>query len=110
MNDDRRSRHGAVMVATRPTPGSSVEAVLAWEVPSSAAWRFDATTGFAPDVFVDIATTLDTKIDVLRWYGTEAREAPHPRSPEAVRALASLRGSASGLFAAEGFELVRTIR
>jgi len=110
LNIDHRRCHEAVLVATRPTPGNSVETVLAFEVPSSTEWRHDPATVFAPNVFVDIAATIDTKIDTLRCYGTEVREAPHPRSPEAVRALAVLRGSAAGLIAAEGFELVRTIR
>ena len=40
-------------------------------------------------------------------YVSEVGEFPFPRSHESIRALAILRGSASGYNAAEAFELLR---
>ena len=37
----------------------------------------------------------------------EVRDFPHPRSIDAVKALAAWRGAASGMTAAEAFQLVR---
>ncbi len=85
--------------------------VYAFEVPSSTDWGFgQLEPRFHPNVFVDIAATLEAKVDAMEAYESEARPFPHPRSPEALRALARLRGAASGLEAAEAFELVREIR
>ena len=59
---------------------------------------------------VDISATLETKIEAMALYESEARPFPHPRAPEALRALARWRGSMVGLEAAEGFEVVRYVR
>ena len=46
-------------------------------------------------------------MQALGVYTTEVGVFPLPRSHEAVRALASLRGAGSGFMAAEAFELLR---
>jgi LmbE family N-acetylglucosaminyl deacetylase len=61
-------------------------------------------------VFVDISATLETKVSALTCYDTETRKFPHPRSPEAVRAIAVRWGSVAGFQAAEAFELIRSLR
>ncbi len=63
-----------------------------------------------PNVFVNINSTLERKIRAMQLYESEARPFPHPRSPEALRAIAQRWGSVVGLEAAEAFELVRSIR
>lgn len=110
LNVDHRIAHEAVLVATRPVPGCPVSTVLAFEVLSSTEWSFGVGETFAPNVFVDVTTTLETKVRALGQYRSEHRPAPHARSVEAVRALAQLRGATAGLPAAEAFELVRTVR
>jgi LmbE family N-acetylglucosaminyl deacetylase len=61
-------------------------------------------------VFVDITGTLEAKIAAMDCYETEVRKFPHPRSAEALRAVAMRWGSVGGCAAAEAFELVRSIR
>jgi LmbE family N-acetylglucosaminyl deacetylase len=61
-------------------------------------------------VFVDVADTLELKIRAMAEYESESRRFPHPRSAEALRALATHRGSAVGVAAAEAFEVVRELR
>jgi LmbE family N-acetylglucosaminyl deacetylase len=107
VNVDHDVVHRAVLAATRPVPGSCVRSVYAFEIPSSTEWAFGSP--FSPAVFVDIADTLDAKVAAMQLYETEARPFPHPRSPEALEALARTRGAAAGLAAAEAFELVREI-
>ena len=63
-----------------------------------------------PNVFVDITETLDKKIEALGAYQGELREYPHPRSPEAIQAIAHRWGSTVGAEAAEAFQLIRSIR
>ena len=108
LNVDHRLVHQAVVTACRPLPGSSVRAIYAFETPSSTEWQ---TTGdrFQPQRWVDIAPFLGCKLRALEAYEVEMREFPHPRSYEAVEALARVRGAAAGLKAAECFMVVREL-
>ena len=58
-------------------------------------------------MFVDVTEFLGKKIKALDVYASEVGDFPFPRSHEAIRALATLRGAASGFKAAEAFELLR---
>jgi LmbE family N-acetylglucosaminyl deacetylase len=111
LNVDHGVVHRAVLTATRPVTGQCVLEVYAFEVPSSTEWAFQRLAPpFRPNVFVDITDSLETKIAALACYDTEAREFPHPRSPEALRAIATRWGSVVGLPAVEAFELIRSVR
>jgi hypothetical protein len=59
---------------------------------------------------VDIERFLERKIQAMACYESESRPFPHPRSPEALRAIAARWGSVAGLNAAEAFELIRATR
>jgi len=108
LNIDHVMLHRAVVTATRPTVGYPVKEIYAFEVPSSTEWAFGQFQPvFCPNVFVDITNTLSTKIQAMGVYSTEIRDLPHPRSPDGLRALAQVRGSAAGVEAAEAFLLVR---
>jgi LmbE family N-acetylglucosaminyl deacetylase len=111
LNVDHGVVHRAVLTATRPAVGQCVREIYAFEVPSSTEWAFQRLEPpFRPSVFVDIAETLETKIAALACYDTEMRPFPHPRSAEALRAIATRWGSVAGLLAAEAFELIRSVR
>jgi len=111
LNVDHGVVYRAVLTATRPMSGQCVRDVYAFEVPSSTEWAFQRLEpSFRPNVFVDIADSLETKIAALGCYDTETRKFPHPRSPEALRAIATRWGSVVGLQAVEAFELVRSVR
>ncbi|MGH9512484.1 MAG: PIG-L deacetylase family protein [Terriglobales bacterium] len=111
LNMDHGIVHRAVLTATRPVPGQSVCEVYAFEVPSSTDWAFQGLEPvFRPNVFVDVTSTMETKLAAMACYVTEARQSPHPRSPDALRAAATRWGSVVGCQAAEAFELVRSVR
>jgi LmbE family N-acetylglucosaminyl deacetylase len=111
LNVDHGIVHRAVLTATRPVAAHCVRDVYAFEVPSSTEWSFQRLEPlFRPSVFVDITETLETKIEALACYDTETRKFPHPRSPEALRAIATRWGSVVGLPAVEAFELIRSVR
>ena len=84
--------------------------VLTFEVPSATEWRL-AGSGlpFVPNVFVDIAHTLDKKRRALEAYAGEMRPFPHARSIEALENLARWRGASVGMTAAEAFQLARAL-
>lgn len=85
-----------------------IERVLLYEVLSETDFQLSSNTGnFSPNVFIDIERYLDTKCSIVHTYSTEIGDFPFPRSEKAIRALAHIRGVASGFNAAESFMLVR---
>jgi LmbE family N-acetylglucosaminyl deacetylase len=110
VNIDHRVAHDAVIAACRPQPGHSVRTLLFFEVPSSTEWRPPSSAPpFDPNWFVDISATLRKKLQALEAYEAEMRPFPHPRSVEAVKALAKWRGASMGMVAAEAFVLGRRL-
>ena len=112
MNEDHRLVARATLVATRPVPGTSVRRVCSFEIASSTDWAPPIPGSvFAPNVYVDISETLETKLTAMKCYAdtfhSEVRPFPHPRSMEALTAYAHRHGAASGLLAAEPFMLLR---
>ena len=111
LNIDHLVSFRAIMTATRPTFDCPVRNVFSFEVPSSTEWAFQRLEpSFRPSVFVDISATIETKIKAIQRYSSEVRPFPHPRSPEALRAIARRWGSVVGVEYAEAFELIRSIR
>jgi len=110
LNIDHVVVHRAVLTATRPVAGCPVKEIYAFEVPSSTDWAFEQFQPFQPNIFMDISATLETKLKAMELYESEVRQFPHPRSPEALRAVARHWGSVVGCEAAEAFELIRAVR
>lgn len=100
-NIDHRYCHEAVVVATRPSPQNHITVISA-EVPSSTGYL--KPTQWDPNFHVEISEeNLNMKILAMESFSTEKRAAPHPRSPEVLRALATVRGSESGFNLSESF-------
>jgi N-acetylglucosamine malate deacetylase 1 len=114
VNQDHRVAFAATMIATRPVPTTSVRRVLCFETPSATEWAapFPGNV-FSPNVFVDISSTLSTKLAAMHEYSKtytgEVLPYPHPRSYQALEAIARRHGSAAGVPAAEPFMLVRQV-
>ncbi len=109
MNDDHARLCECVLTACRPVPGQTVRRILCFEIPSSTGWRGPRSRSFDPDWFVDISSSLETKLAALTEYAHEMREFPHARSREAITHLARWRGASVGVAAAEAFVLVRNL-
>ena len=111
LNIDHSITARAVLTATRPVPGCPVRELLAFEVPSSTEWAFQQyEPAFRAGVFMDVQATIEIKIKAMELYEGETRPFPHPRSAEALRAIARRWGSVVGVECAEAFSLVRSIR
>lgn len=108
LNIDHRIVHRATVTACRPLPSRPVRAIYAFETLSSTEWQ-SGGEAFQPQRWVDIEPFLRCKLRALEAYSAEIRPFPHPRSREAVEALAHVRGAAAGLEAAECFMVVREI-
>ncbi|MBU0675238.1 MAG: PIG-L family deacetylase [Proteobacteria bacterium] len=110
LNIDHTLVFRAVMTALRTIPGQSVKKLYTYEVPSSTEWSFQKMTPvFTPNTFFEVGETLETKLAAMQIYEGEAREFPHPRSAQALRAIAERWGSVAGVAAAEAFELIREV-
>lgn len=111
LNVDHRRTFQAVLTASRPVNGCPVREIYTFEVPSSTEWAFQQFQPvFKPNVFIDITDFVDKKVKGMQGYKSEARRFPHPRSPEALRALTQRWGSVVGLRYAEAFEMIRSVR
>ena len=81
INRDHELLFKAVLVATRPME-EFIEAIYAFDTASSTEWAYPRT--FIPDTWVDITSTLQTKLNAMACYESEVRSYPHPRSLEAL--------------------------
>lgn len=64
---------------------------------------------FRPNLYIDITEFLEGKLEALSIYDTELGKHPFPRSREAVKAQALLRGTEAGTLYAEGFRVIKEI-
>ena len=106
INRDHQLLFQALLVAARPVE-EYIEAVYAFDTASSTEWAFPRT--FVPDTWVDISSTLETKLEAMACYESEVRDYPHPRSLEALRNRARAWGNQCSLDAAEVFMTVRRV-
>ena len=85
-----------------------IKRIMFMEVPSSTDWNISPANGiFTPNVYAEVTETdIDAKLDSIAVYDNVLRKQPHPRSEENIKALATVRGSQSGVKYAEAFQLV----
>ena len=107
VNVDHQAVYNATVTATRPQKNMFVQNVISFEIPSSTEWYFPAE--FSPNLFIDITKEFKSKTNALKKYKNEIRKFPHPRSIDALEAIAKRWGSVSGFQYAEAFNLVRKL-
>lgn len=108
VHSDHRITFEAACACTKWFRYPSVCRVLVYETPSETDFGIDPRdSGFKPNVFVDISQFIDRKLELMAIYESEMGEYPFPRSGQALRALAQVRGSQAGFEAAEAFMLIR---
>jgi N-acetylglucosamine malate deacetylase 1 len=111
INRDHRVLTEAVLVAVRPYSAPFVREILMFETPSSTEWGAPQLwPSFEPNVFVDIASTLEKKLRAFACYTREVCADPHPRSLQSLRERAHYWGSLINRRAAEPFVCVRSLR
>jgi len=108
LNIDHRITYNAVLTACRPIKGQTVKEIYSFEIPSSTEWNYPCN--FNPTLIEDIADTINAKIEAFKYYKTELRNFPHPRSEEVIKIIAKRWGSIARLNYAEVFEVVRIIK
>ncbi len=106
INLDHALTARAVLTAFRPKPATKPRTILACEVLSSTEYSYPRT--FSPNWYVSLTDAQVGKAQAaLRCYESELQLYPHPRSIQALRNRAAMRGSEIGVAYAECFELLR---
>ena len=108
MHVDHGETSLAAMVALRPLENPQLKAIYTYETLSETEWNIpNAVNGYVPNVWSDISETYELKIQAMKCFTSQLHAFPHPRSIEAIEALAKLRGSTIGARYAESFICVR---
>jgi LmbE family N-acetylglucosaminyl deacetylase len=61
---------------------------------------------FVPNAYFNISNVLNKKIKLMKIYKSEIKKHPFPRSVEAIKSLAIIRGSEAGYKYAEAYDLI----
>lgn len=110
MHIDHRVVAEAAMVALRPVSCPNLKAIYAYETLSETEWNTPSIdNAFIPTVYSNITETLELKLEAMKCYRSQLHTFPHPRSIEALKALAMHRGSTICTLYAEAFMSVREI-
>lgn len=87
---------------------SYIKRILTMEIISETNFGMPHDT-FKPNLYIDITDYFDRKKEALNIYDTELGNLPFPRSIDAVRAQAVIRGTESGVLYAEAFRVIKEI-
>ena len=110
LNIDHRIVYESTITAFRPQPNEVWEEIRTFEIPSATDYGSNLLGSvFNPNLYIDIASTIEKKISAIKEYGKEIREEPHTRSLGGVRNLAKYRGYQVGIIYAEAFNIVKKI-
>ena len=58
---------------------------------------------------MDVTSFIDKKLEAMSCFKSQLKSAPHSRSLDTIKALASYRGNTIGVNFAESFEVERII-
>lgn len=110
VHTDHAAVFDAAVACTKWFRYPSIRRVLCYETLSETEFGLNPEGArFTPNSFVDITPYLARKIEIAQMYEGETGEFPFPRSAQALRALAQLRGAACGCQAAESFMILKEI-
>jgi len=108
LNVDHQVTAEAVITASRPIQNENIKELRMFETLSSTEMAGARHTHvFIPNLFIDITAELDDKLKALKYYRSEIKNFPHPRSLKAVRFNAYVWGAKNNRTAVEPFYLFR---
>lgn len=108
LNIDHQRTFEAVITVTRPMKNEVVKTIITFETPSGTEWQSSSDPRrFVPNLFIEVSEEdVAAKIKGMESYEFEKREWPHPRSPRALKAVASQNGIVVGCNYVERLELI----
>lgn len=106
IHNDHKIVYLSCLVASRPIDKDIK--ILSYETLSETEW---GDKPFHANVYIELKRHhIDKKIECLKYYRSEIRDYPNPRSETIIKALAMKRGSEINKEYAEAFHLVREIK
>ncbi len=110
IHKDHRITFEAALVAARPINNNPVKRIYAYETLSETEWAAPfGDDAFIPTVFEDISSFIEIKKNAFKFFTTQIKKFPHPRSLESIENLSKIRGATVGFKNAEAFMLIREI-
>ena len=103
VHNDHQVVSAATRVACRPRVNCSVDTLYEFTIPGSTEWRHEPTQF---NVYKDITSNANDKMEMVSRYTSELREAPDPLSLEMIETRDKYHGSLCGKARAEVFKLV----
>jgi len=108
IHTDHKITFEAAAACTKWFRYPSIQTVLTYETLSETNFQLSRENpSFQPNLFVDITGYLQPKLDLLSIYSSEIGSHPFPRSLDAVKSLAMLRGTQRATHFAEAFQILR---
>jgi LmbE family N-acetylglucosaminyl deacetylase len=108
IHSDHRQTFDAAMAVLKPFKSLRPVTIYCYECSSSTNVAAPmARYSFLPQVYCDISEFVERKLEILSIFETEIFPPPHPRSLDAVRALARYRGTTVSVDYAEAYMLIR---
>lgn len=108
IHSDHRQTFDAAMAVLKPFKSLRPITIYCYECSSSTNVAAPlARYSFLPQVYCDISEFVERKLEILSIFETEIFPPPHPRSLDAVRALARYRGTTVSVDYAEAYMLIR---
>ncbi len=100
----------AVIACVKSFRAPSIEKIMCYETLSETDFGATNQSGqFFPQVFIDVSSQINKKIEIMKLYKSEIHEGAGPRSVKTIESLASVRGAVAGVASAEAFQLLREI-
>ena len=90
-HSDHRVVYNCCMACAKTFRAPYIKRITTMEIISETDYGFQKEK-FEPNLFIDISQELEGKLEAMKIYDTEIKEAPFPRSLANIEALASYRG------------------
>jgi len=104
VHTDHKIINECMISASKSFRNPFINNILEYEVLSET--NFSLKNAFVPNHYVNISNLMSKKINILKIYRSEIKKHPFPRSIDAVKSLAILRGSQAGCKYAEAFNIL----
>ena len=109
VHSDHRKIFEAAYSCTKSFRYPFIKKVRAYEVLSETEFGIYPDRTFKPNLWIDIGIYFEKKIEIMKIYENEMGSHPFPRSEEAIKALATIRGIVAGVESAESFMSLKEI-
>ena len=110
VHSDHRITFQTVMSCTKQFRKKYIASIRAYETLSETEFNLDNSSGFKPNLFINIEKFMKRKLQIAEIYKSEFKPHPFPRSKKGMEALATLRGAMANFNYAEAFMILKEMK